>query len=182
MAREGADEAAGESRLPIEDEPERGSGRRDLAGLAIAFALFALAALIFGDATSYPERRSVAGMGPEVFPYLVSAGTVIMAVLTVVVALRGGFPVRERLNWGGLGWVLAAIVAQIALLYAGVGFILASAALFGLAARGFGQRPLWGTLAVGTVVSTVLYLLFRYGLGLALPAGPVERALAALIS
>jgi putative tricarboxylic transport membrane protein len=97
-------------------------------------------------------------------------------------ALRGSFEARERVHWAGLAWVLAAILAQIGLLYAGFGFILAAAALFGLAARGFGQRPLWGALAVGVVVSTVLYLLFRYGLGLALPAGPVERALASLIA
>jgi putative tricarboxylic transport membrane protein len=124
----------------------------------------------------------VQGIGPQVFPYIVAAGTAVIAALTVVMALRGGFPERERVHWAGLAWVFAAILAQIVLLYAGFGFILASAALFGLAARGFGQRPLWGALAVGAVVSAVLYLLFRYGLGLALPAGPVERALASLIA
>ena len=38
-----------------------------------------------------------------------------------------------------------------------------------------GRRPVWLTILVGLVVSLLLYLLFRHGLGLSLPAGAVER-------
>jgi putative tricarboxylic transport membrane protein len=177
----GGDGQPVEPELPIEDGAGPVTGARDVAGLVIAVALFGLAALIFGDATSYPSRRSYAQFGPEIFPYMVATGVAILAAFTVRMALRGDFEARGALNLGSLLWVLAALVAQIVLLYAGAGFILASAALFGLSARGFGQRPLAGALAVGAAVAAILYALFRYGLGLSLPAGPVEAALDALL-
>lgn len=174
-------QAAGDPRPPVEDEAGPGTGLRDLAGLAIAAALFGLAALIVSDAVSYPVRRTYAQFGPAIFPYLVAAGVAVMAGLTALMAWRGGFPAREELHWPGFLWALAAIVAQIALLAFGAGFVVASAALFGLAARGFGQKPVWRNVLVGGVVSGLLYVLFRYGLGLSLPAGPLENALAAAL-
>jgi putative tricarboxylic transport membrane protein len=171
-------EAAGDTpRLHGEDEAGRGSGRRDLAGLGIAVGLFLLAWVVVNDASGYPIRRSYAQFGPEIVPYIVAAGLAVLAALTVVMAWRGGFEVRVPLNWGGFLWLILAIVLQIALLYGGAGFIAASAVLFGCAARAFGQRTLPLNFLVGAVLSTVLYLLFRYGLGLALPGGPLERGL-----
>jgi putative tricarboxylic transport membrane protein len=53
--------------------------------------------------------------------------------------------------------------------------------LFAFAARAFGQATLLLNLAIGAVLSTLLYLLFRYGLGLSLPAGPVEQTIDLLL-
>lgn len=164
---------------------EAGGGRpsqpnrhtRDLGGLAIAGGLFIFAALIAWDGASYPARRSYAQFGPEIFPYLVAAGLAVFGVATVVMALRNGFPERERMNIPAVLWVTAAVAAETVLLYAGVGFILASGALFGLAARGMGRKPVWLTVLVGIGVSAVLYVLFKHGLSLSLPAGPAERLL-----
>ena len=164
-------------RLRGEDEAGRGSGRRDLAGLGIAVALFGLAYVIVNDASGYPIRRSYAQFGPEIVPYIVATGLAGLAALTVVMALRGSFEVRAPLNWGGVAWLVGAILIEIAMLYGGTGFIPASAVLFGFAARAFGQKTLLLNIAVGAVLSTLLFLLFRYGLGLALPAGPLERAI-----
>jgi putative tricarboxylic transport membrane protein len=170
------DQAAGDiPRLHGEDEAGRGSGRRDLAGLAIAVALFALAYVIVNDASGYPVRRSYAQFGPEIVPYIVAAGLAGLAAITVVMAWRGGFEARAPLNWQGVAWLVAAILIEIAMLYGGTGFIPASAVLFGLAARAFGQKTLLLNLAIGAILSTLLFLLFRYGLGLALPSGPLER-------
>lgn len=176
------DKAAGETpRLRGEDESGPASNRRDLAGLLIAVALFGLAWLIFSDASGYPIRRSYARFGPEIVPYIVASGIAVLGVLTVVMAWRGGFEARERLNWPGLALLVAALGAQIGLLYAGSGFIPAATVLFGLAALAFGQRTVVLNFAIGAVLSGVLYLLFRYGLGLALPAGPVENAINLLL-
>jgi putative tricarboxylic transport membrane protein len=98
-----------------------------------------------------------------------------MGALTVILAWRGKFELRDPLNLPGFVWLVAGLCAQIALLYGGVGFILGSAVLFALAARAFGQRTLLLNLGVGLVLATVLFMLFRYGLGLSLPAGPLER-------
>jgi putative tricarboxylic transport membrane protein len=170
-----------EPRLRGEDEAGPPSNRRDLAGLLIAVALFGLAWLIFSDASGYPIRRSYARFGPEIVPYIVGAGIAVMAVLTVVMALRGRFEERMPLNLRGLAWLIFAIVAQIGLLYAGSGFILAATVLFGCAASAFGQRTVVLNFAIGAALSTLLYLLFRFGLGLALPAGPIESALTNLL-
>lgn len=164
-------EGAGESRLPYTQQ----TPKRDLAGLAIAIGLFALALLIWWDASGYPVRRSYAQFGPEIFPYLVAAGLTGFALLTVRLALLAEFPERSEMNWQPVVWVVGAVVAQIALLGAGAGFILASGSLFGLSARGMGRKPVWFTILVGVCISALLYILFRHGLGLSLRAGPLER-------
>lgn len=170
--------AAGETpRLHGEDEAGPGSGRRDVAGLAIAVGLFVLAAVIVSDASGYPIRRTYAKFGPEIVPYIVASGVAVLAALTVALAWRGGFEARDRLNWEGFVFIVAAIVLQIVLIYGGAGFIVASGVLFACAARAFGQRTPVLNLAVGAILATVLFVLFRYGLGLALPSGPLERGI-----
>jgi putative tricarboxylic transport membrane protein len=168
-----SDLGVGESRPP--SAPARLGPFRDAGGLFIAIAMFALAAMIVYDATGYPVRRSYANFGPEIFPYIVASGIALLAALTLLLALRGWFPDRETMHLGSVFWVAGAVVAEIAVMAVGLGFALASGALFGLAARGMGRKPLWLTVAVGVVVSMVLYVLFRHGLGLSLPAGPAER-------
>lgn len=170
-----------ELRLPFEDEPAGGTGKRDAAGLVIAVALFALAAVIVNDASGYTIRRSYARFGPEIVPYVIACGITILAVITVIMAWRGQFEARDRLNIGGLSWLVGGILVEIVMLYGGTGFIAGSAVLFACAARAFGQATLLLNLAIGAVLSTLLFLLFRYGLGLSLPSGPLERAIDLLV-
>lgn len=178
MAAEPQQTAAGEEpRLPFDDEVGKGSGKRDIAGLVIAVSLFGLAALIVNDASGYVIRRSYARFGPEIVPYLIAAGVAVMGVLTVIMAWRGRFEVREPLNWGGMLWLTGGLVAQIGLLYGGAGFIPGSAVLFACAARAFGQKTPLVNLAIGVAMSAILFVLFRYGLGLSLPSGPVEHVI-----
>ena len=176
-----AEETTPEVRLYGEDESGQGSGLRDLAGLAIAAGLFVLAYVIYNDASGYPIRRSYAQFGPEIFPYIVALGIVVMAGVTAVIAWRGGFEARDRLNYAGFFWIVLAITVQIVLLYAGIGFIIASTVLFALSARAFGQTTHVLNFGIGAAMSTLLYLLFRYGLGLALPSGPLERGIDLLL-
>jgi putative tricarboxylic transport membrane protein len=176
-----ADQAAPDVRLYGEDEAGQGSGLRDLAGLAIAAGLFVLAYVIYNDASGYPVRRSYAQFGPEIFPYIIALGIVVLAVVTAVIAWRGGFEARVPLNYGGFFWIIAALVAQIALLYGGSGFIIASTVLFAFASRAFGQTRHLLNFAIGAVMATLMFLLFRYGLGLALPGGPLERGIDLLL-
>ena len=55
------------------------------------------------------------------------------------------------------------------------GFIPASALLFGMTARAFGQRPLWRNFAVGLGLALAIYFVFDRLLKLNLPGGPLER-------
>jgi putative tricarboxylic transport membrane protein len=182
MSAERHDNAAGDTpRLHFEDEAGAGSGRRDLAGLLIAVGLFALAAVIVNDASGYVIRRSYARFGPEIVPYLIASGIAVLGVITVVMALRGKFEARDPLNFGGVLWLVSGILAEIVMLYGGTGFIPGSAVLFACAARAFGQTTLVLNLVVGATLSTVLFLVFRYGLGLSLPNGPLERTIDLLL-
>ena len=176
-----ADAAGDTPRLRSDDEVGAPSNRRDLGALLIAVGLFGLAWVIFSDASGYPVRRSHARFGPSIVPYIVASGIVVLGALTVVSALRGQFEARERMNIPGFAWLVAALVAEIALIYGGAGFILASTVLFGFAARAFGQTTLLRNLAIGAVLSGALFLLFQYGLGLSLPAGPLEGFINSLL-
>ncbi|MFN3662527.1 tripartite tricarboxylate transporter TctB family protein [Yoonia sp.] len=170
-----------ELRLPFDDDAGAGTGKRDAAGLAIAVGLFVLAAVIVNDASGYAIRRSYARFGPEIVPYVVASGIAVLAVITVFMAWRGQFEARDRMNWGGFTWLTGGIVVEIAMLYGGTGFIAGSTVLFAFAARAFGQATWLVNIAIGVVLSTALFLLFRYGLGLSLPNGPVERAIDLLL-
>lgn len=165
-------QGAGESRSP---DLKKLARTRDLGGLAIAVGLFGLAALIAWDGSTYPVRRSYAQFGPEIFPYIVAFGLAVFGVATVLMAFRKSFPPREEMNFPPVLWIVGAVGAQVGLLYAGLGFIPATGALFGMTARGLGRKPLWLTVLVGLGVATFLFILFKQGLGLSLPAGPIER-------
>lgn len=158
--------------------PGLGRPALDLGGLAIALGLFCLAAVIAWDGSTYPIRRSYAQFGPEIFPYLVAGGLFIFGAITIGMALRRSFPEREPMDLSPVVWIIGAVAAQVGLLYAGLGFIAATGALFGMTARGLGRKPLWLTVLVGLGVAVFLYIMFRQGLGLSLPAGPIERAIA----
>lgn len=153
----------------------------DLGGLAIAAGLFIFAALIAMDASSYPARRSYAQFGPEIFPYLIATGIAVFGAVTVVMALRNGFPAREPMNISAVAWVIGGVLAEAVLLYAGTGFLIASGILFGFAARGMGRKPVWLAVTAGVGVSALLYILFKHGLSLSLPAGPIERFIDGII-
>jgi putative tricarboxylic transport membrane protein len=182
MSTDPQEQAAGESpRLRYEDEAGQATGKRDIAVLAIAVALFGLAAVIVNDASGYVIRRSYARFGPEIVPYLVATGIAFLAILTAIMGWRGMFEGRPKMNYAGVLWLVGGILAEIVMLYGGTGFIPGSAVLFAFAARAFGQNTLPLNLAVGAVLSTLLFLLFRYGLGLSLPNGPLERAIDLLL-
>ena len=57
------------------------------------------------------------------------------------------------------------------------GFIPATTILFAATATAFGRRAILTDLAIGFVLSLVVYLMFTKLLSLSLPTGPLERLL-----
>lgn len=107
-------------------------------------------------------------LGPRAFPWLAAA---LLLGAAVGLARRPGddasWPdadARRRVT----GVVAALLVWSFALPY--LGFVVATALLLAGLGRLFGAGWPRG-LAAGVAVSGVLYLLFAWGLGLALPAG-----------
>ncbi|MFP5479286.1 MAG: tripartite tricarboxylate transporter TctB family protein [Alphaproteobacteria bacterium] len=143
------------------------------AAFVIAAGLAGLAALLLVDAAGLRQDGGYAGVGPADVPRIVAYGLLVLAVLTVLAGLKGDLPKPPRQAPAPVLWILGGLGAQLALLHV-VGFVISGALLFGMTARGFGQRPLWKNVAVGLVLALVIYGVFDRLLRLNLPGGPLE--------
>ncbi len=152
------------------------SRRPDGAALFIALILAAIAAVIIWQTSQMRVPPVQARVGPTVFPYLIAAGLICLAIGTVVSALRGSFPARDRDSYGPILWIVSGLVAQI-LLLSTAGFSIATGVLFAFTARGFGRGPLWQTIPIGIVFAFLVWFVFARGLSLSLPQGALERLL-----
>ncbi len=150
--------------------------RADPAGIAVA-ALLALIAAIIAFDTSRLELGQTYGVGPKAMPYVVAAGLALLAIGNLVMGLRGELPARESADGRAILLILGGLVAVIALIGLGGGFIIAMTLLFAMTATAFGRVNFLADLAIGFALAVVVYLMFDKLLALSLPAGPLERLL-----
>lgn len=156
---------------PAPSENER---RPDRAALVIAAALAIVAGVIVWSTANMGGGGASSPVGPKTFPYVIAAGLFVLAVLTVVSALRGDFPGREPEAFGPVIWIVGGLAMQMLLLNV-TGFSIATGLLFAATAKAFGRGPLWMTIPIGIVLSFIVWTIFARGLQLTLPAGPLER-------
>jgi putative tricarboxylic transport membrane protein len=150
-------------------------GRRiDRAGVVIALLLLAAAGVIFWDMTTL-QITSTYGVGPKAMPIVVAIGLVLLAGGNLLLALRGEFPARDDFDPSPVLLILGGLVALIALIAFGGGFILATAVLFVATATAFGRRRIVTDFAIGFGLGLGAYLIFAKLLTLSLPMGPLER-------
>ena len=147
----------------------------DRAGLAIAVTLLAIALVILWDAMSLPAP--VYGIGPRAMPILVACGLILLATGNAYLAWRGDFPAREEYDPKTLVLILGGLAALMAIIGLNGGFIPATTVLFAATAAAFGHRAILTDLAIGLVLSVVVFLMFTKLLSLSLPMGPLERLL-----
>ena len=143
------------------------------AAFIIAAGLAVLAAVILRDAAGLKQDGGYAGVGPADVPRLIAYGLLVLAVLTAVAGLKGNLPHPPRQAPAPVLWIMGGLVGQLALLHV-AGFMISGAILFGMTARGFGQKPLWRHLLVGFALAFVIYGVFDRLLKLNLPGGPLE--------
>lgn len=146
----------------------------DTAGIAIAAGLAVIAAVIWWDAGQLAQG-SPYGLGPDAAPRVIAVGLAVLALANFAIAWRGRLPHREAGDLGAIAWIIGGLVALIAIIGLGGGFIPATAILFAATARAFGRRALPADLAIGFVIGAGAYLLFAKLLTLSLPMGPLER-------
>jgi putative tricarboxylic transport membrane protein len=159
------------------DLPRGATSRRvDRAGVVIALALAALAAVLVWDAAQL-QSTTMYGMGPEVMPVVIAIGLGILAIANLIDALRGNVPARESADPRAVWRILAGLALLIAIIGLGGGFILATSALFVTTSAAFGRRAILVDSAIALVMTTLIYLAFDRLLTLSLPAGPLERLL-----
>lgn len=146
--------------------------------LLISLALLALGTFVVLETQGIAETQGYSQVGPRLFPYLIGTGLTLCGAWLAWQALTGGWrnaPADDGTHAAPDRMAFVIISAGVLLhmvLIGWAGFILASALLFVLIARGFGStRPVRDVL-IAAVLSTVVYFLFTHGLGLSLPAGP----------
>jgi putative tricarboxylic transport membrane protein len=155
---------------------EDGSRRADLGSFLIAAALAALGLYMLWETWSIPVQVTYARVGPRLFPALVGSGLVLNALWLLYEASRAPVPASAEeppIYWPALGWVSAGLLLEAALLER-IGFPLSAALLFMLTARGFGSTSLLRDAAIGLVLALLAWFGFTHGLGLTLPAGPLD--------
>lgn len=148
--------------------------RPDGAALVIAVILAAISIVIFWQTSQMRIPPIQQRVGPTVFPYIIASGLALLAVGTLVSAIRRGFPERSKDAFGPIAWIVGGLIAQI-LLLSTAGFAIATGVLFAFTAKGFGRGPLWQTIPIGIVFSFIVWFIFARGLQLSLPQGPIER-------
>src|SRR5690349_18746041 len=114
------------------DAPAR---RIDAAGLMIGIGLLILAAVIAWNGATLNVSGGYARIGPELAPFVVAAGLAILGIGTLVAAWRGDVPAREPGDPRAILLIVGGLVAVIALIGFGGGFITATAILFAATAR-----------------------------------------------
>lgn len=145
--------------------------------LIVGIGVLALAAVIFHQTTIIPVPLYVA-LGPRAIPYGVAGGLAVLGTILVAQALRGGWSSELEEDdvpphWPAVYWMVAGLVANVALI-ATFGFVIAASIQFVLVARAFGsERPLRDA-GVGIAITLVAYLGFDKLLGINIGAGILE--------
>ncbi len=154
------------------------SARAAHAGeLLLAVGLLAIGAFILFETHTIAETTSYSGVGPRLFPYLIGFGLAACGAVLAWQALTGGWrklPIDDNHampDWRAFGIISAGVLLQIVVI-GWAGFILASAVMFVLIARGYGSRRLLRDALIALVLTTAVFVLFTKALGLNLPAGP----------
>jgi len=157
----------------------RGRGRIAVSELIIGLVLLALAAVIFADAQRLAPG-SMYGVGPSEAPTMIAGGLVLLGLATLLAAWRprasdNEFAAEGAIDTAAVVVIMAALVALIALMTLGGGFILGCTVLFAGTAWAFGRRAPVADIAIGLVLALIVYAVFTRALTLGLPEGPLEK-------
>lgn len=154
------------------------SGKR-LGTSLVSLAVVALGVVVLWMTAQAPVAAAFAKIGPTAFPYGIGVLLILMGLLLLRDARRGQWfceatdPAEPRPDLVPLMWVCGGLLANI-LLIKSIGFILSSAIMYVLIARGFGARRLWLAAIVGFLLALSAYYGFAQLLGLRMGGGLIE--------
>ena len=148
------------------------------AELSLSLGVIALGVAAGAVTAQLPSAGGYAGIGPNFFPGLVSAGLVAIGAWLLWESLSGGWrnlgepePGSEHsFRTGSFVWVSVGLFLHMALIGT-AGFVIAGTILFACVARGFGSARPARDAALGVVLSLAVYLFFVKFLNVGLPAG-----------
>ncbi|RCS22094.1 tripartite tricarboxylate transporter TctB family protein [Phyllobacterium salinisoli] len=142
----------------------------------IAMALFAVAAVTYGDASRMAVRATY-GMSANAASYFICLFFVALGLGHLLSAFRISAGPTEDCDWRAIGWIALALTGLIGSVWLHAGFVLGATLLFTFTARAFGRRALLADFLAGGVIGIIVFLFFNKLLSLALPQGPLERLL-----
>lgn len=151
--------------------------------LAVVAFLAGLGVLVIVDAATMTSTLIARGpVGPDAVPFVVGGLLLVTAVALCVDVLRGGKGEAEGgedvdlstpPEWRTVLLLAAAFAANIALIDV-AGFPISGAILFWGSAYALGSRHYARDALISVGLSVLTYVLFVYGLGVSLPAGPLD--------
>jgi putative tricarboxylic transport membrane protein len=156
--------------------PGRHSGQ-----VAVACGIAVLGAFVLWAAGEIPPgAASHSKVGPRVVPYIAGAAILMVGLILLWTAWRGGWAVEDdgsridgpadQVDWRAMAWFATGLLVNV-LLIGHLGFIIAATTLFFCIARAFGsQRPL-RDLGIGLAIAVVAYIGFDRLLGISLGLG-----------
>lgn len=149
-----------------------------LGEAGLGAAVLALGGFIAFQTAQAPGAAN-AVVGPALFPYLISAGLMVVGLALLREALAGHIAHEGgiELDGGAVALVSGGLIAQL-LLLEWLGFVPASTVLFMVGARAFGSRRPLVDAVLGLALTGLAFVLFNYGLDLNLPLGSVFDSLA----
>ena len=168
--------------------PARGLARlrRLDSEFGVSLFLVVLGLVVLYESTLIAADVSQRGpVGPRAIPVTVGVMLLVLAVVHAVDVARGGHGEAEagedieagtKADWRTVALVAAAFIANIFLIEP-LGWPLAGALFFWVTARALGSRHAIRDAVIALALGFLSFLVFAYGLGLALPGGILEPLL-----
>jgi putative tricarboxylic transport membrane protein len=154
------------------------SNRPATSGEALlSLGMVLLGAFIVWQGSRVNAAASYSGIGPSLFPTLIGSGLSLIGLVLGWEALKGGWrdmpddeAAPREADWRAFGLISLAVLLHMVLI-GWAGFIIASALLYAIVARGFGSTRPARDLTIAALVTVPVYFAFTRGLGLNLPSG-----------
>jgi putative tricarboxylic transport membrane protein len=154
--------------------------RRSWTEIVLSLAVLATGLGVFAVGLSLSGNQGYSLVGPDMMPIVVGIGLAVLGGWLLAESLRGGWRSPEpdapeaRGDHAFIGsaflWVVAGLLAQMALMHT-AGFVIAAGALFFCVARGFGSlRPI-RDVVIGLLIGMAVFVFFVQLINVNLPAG-----------
>ena len=136
----------------------------------VGVAIVAMGSVWLYGASTLSQSSSISGVGPGIFVTLIGVALIVCGVVLVFQMSRSvnvpAAPAEdeaERTPFQAIPFLTALVaVASPMLLMTSVGFPLTAALIFAAVTRAFGSRRILFDLAVGAVLSSTSWFVFRW--------------------
>jgi putative tricarboxylic transport membrane protein len=146
------------------------SGIRNLPELLLGLGIIVIGVVIAFQAAGMKAGPAYAKVGPAVIPWLVAALMTACGALISWGARTSTNEDAETSELSGPAAIVAGLFLQV-VLFERAGFVATASLLFFTTAYGFGSRRYLRDITAAIMLACIAYVVFRFGLGLKLPAG-----------